>query len=358
VRILAFWLLVLCLSVVITGCDFLVDLTSNSQADRTSTQLQEFGPPLELGSGELPESGSIERTFDWLFGGKEFTWELNLPQSLYDYYSQLPRAPTANYSVYATHPIDDVYLEELVVELEAAAQEEDFNPRQTVEFAISFVQSLPYSSDSVTTPFDEYARYPIETLVDMGGDCEDSTILLASLLDMMGYDVVILTFPGTASKEGHCAIGVAGVDGVSGAYWEYGGELYYYLETTAAGWKLGQLPPEYEKASANIYDLTPSAIFTHQWQATSRGDRVEMEVTIENMGTVGASGVYIQAGFDAGGDMLWNMVESQPFNLATGHSIVISLTLREPPNEHTRLIVSIMDSGLTVDKSYSEWFDT
>jgi len=208
---LAFWLLVLCLSLVITGCDFLVDLTSDSQADRTSTQSQEFGPPLELGSGELPESGSIERTFDWLFSGKEFTWELNLPQSLYDYYSQLPRTLTANYSVYATHPMDDAYLEELVAELETAAQEEGFNPRQTAEFAISFVQSLPYSSDSVATPFDEYARYPIETLVDMGGDCEDSTIVLASLLDMMGYDVVILTFPGTASEEGHCAVGVAGV---------------------------------------------------------------------------------------------------------------------------------------------------
>jgi hypothetical protein len=358
VRKLAFLLLALCLSLVLTGCDFLVDLTSDSQADPAPAQSQKSSPPLELGSGELPETGSIACTFEWRFGGKEFTWDLNVPQSLYGYYSQLPRTPTANYSVYATHPMDDAYLEELVSELEAAAQEEGFNPRQTAEFAISFVQSLPYSTDSVTTPFDEYARYPIETLVDMGGDCEDSTILLASLLDMMGYDVVILTFPGTASEEGHCAVGVAGVEGVSGAYWEYEGERYYYLETTGTGWKLGQIPPEYEKASANIYDLTPAAIFTHHWQATSRGGRLEMEVTIENMGTADASGVYIQAGFDAGGDMLWNIVESQPFNLPAGHSIVISLTLREPANEHTRLIVSIVDGGLAVDKSYSEWFDT
>jgi hypothetical protein len=358
VRRLAFWLLAICLSLVLSGCDFLVDLTSDSQADPAPAQSQEIGPPLELGSGALPETGSIGRNFDWLFNGKEFTWELNLPQSLYDYYSQLPRTPTANYSVYATHPMDDAYLEELVLELEAAAQEEGFNPRQTAEFAISFVQSLPYSSDSVTTPFDEYPRYPIETLVDMGGDCEDSSILLAALLDMMGHDAVILTFPGTANDEGHCAVGVAGLEGVFGAYWEYGGERFYYLETTSTGWQLGQVPPEYKEATAAIYDLTPVAIFTHQWQATSRGDRVEMEVTVENLGTAEAFGVYIQAGFDAGGDMLWNIVESQPFNLAAGYSIVISLTLKEPAKKHTRLIVSIVDGGLAVDKSYSEWFDT
>jgi len=351
-------LLAVCLSLVITGCDFLVDLTSDSQADPAPTQIQESGPPLEFGSGDLPETGSIGRTFDWLFGGKEFTWELNVPQSLYDYYSQLPRTPTANYSVYATHPMDDAYLEELVSELEAAAQEEGFNPRQTAEFFISFVQSLPYSADSVTTPFDEYPRYPIETLVDMGGDCEDSSILLASLLDMMGYDAVFLVFPGTANESGHAAIGVAGLEGVFGTYWEHEGKRYYYQETTGTGWKLGEVPPEYKKASADIYDLTPVAIITHQWQATSQGDRVEMTVTIENLGTAEASGIYIQAGFDAGDDMLWNIVESQPFNLAAGHSIVISLTLREPANKHTRLIVNIVDDGLAVDTSYSEWFDT
>ncbi|MCK5577071.1 MAG: hypothetical protein KAI14_02035 [Dehalococcoidales bacterium] len=358
VRRLAFWLLVFCLSLVITGCDFLVDLTSDSQADQAQTQIQESIPPLQLGSGELPETGSIGRTFDWRFGGKEFTWELNLPQSLYDYYFQLPRTPTANYSVYATHPMDDTYLEELVSELEAVALEEGFNPRQTAEFAISFVQSLPYSADSVTTPFDEYPRYPIETLVDMGGDCEDSSILLASLLNMMDYNAVFLVFPGTANESGHAAIGVAGLEGVFGSYWEHEGKRYYYQETTGTGWKLGEVPPEYKKASADIYDLTPVAIITHQWQATSQGDRVEMTVTIENLGTAEASGIYIQAGFDAGDDMLWNIVESQPFNLAAGHSIVISLTLREPANKHTRLIVNIVDDGLAVDKSYSEWFDT
>ncbi len=29
-----------------------------------------------------------------------------------------------------------------------------------------------------------------------------------------------------------------------------------------------------------------------------------------------------------------------------------------PANKHTRLIVNIVDDGLAVDTSYSEWFDT
>jgi hypothetical protein len=251
VRKLAFWLLALCLSLVITGCDFLVDLTSDSQADPTSTQSQESSPPLELGSGEFPESGSIARTFEWRFGGKEFTWEMNLPQSLYDYYVGLPRTPTANYSVYATHPMDDAYLDELVAEIGETAQAEGFTERQTAEFAIAFVQSLPYSADSVTTPFDEYPRYPIETLVDMGGDCEDTSILLASLLDRMGHGVVFLIFAGTETAEGHAAIGVAGIAGSLGTYWEYAGSRYYYLETTGTGWAIGEAPPEHSGLPAN-----------------------------------------------------------------------------------------------------------
>ena len=87
---------------------------------------------------------------------------MKIPLSLCEYYQKLPRAPTRNYSVYVTHPLDDLYLEQLVEKIKKTAQQEGYTEHQTVEFAAAFIQSLPYTVDSVTTPYDEYPRYPIE----------------------------------------------------------------------------------------------------------------------------------------------------------------------------------------------------
>ena len=62
--------------------------------------------------------------------------------------------------------------------------------------AMAFVQSLPYVSDSVSSGYDEYPRFPFETLYHGGGDCEDSSILLASILYDMGYGVALIELPG------------------------------------------------------------------------------------------------------------------------------------------------------------------
>jgi len=50
----------------------------------------------------------------------------------------------------------------------------------TIENALAFVQkSVSYQLDPAGS---EYPRYPVETLVDGVGDCEDSAILYASIV--------------------------------------------------------------------------------------------------------------------------------------------------------------------------------
>ena len=56
-------------------------------------------------------------------------------------------------------------------------QNRNWNRQDRVDFVLSFVQSLPYTLDDVTTGFDEFRRYAVETLIEGGGDCEDTTIL-------------------------------------------------------------------------------------------------------------------------------------------------------------------------------------
>jgi len=260
--------------------------------------------------------------------------------------------------VYVTHPLDDEYIDSLVNKLNECAQQEGYGDFQKVSFAVAFVQSLPYTDDSVTAGFNEYPRYPVETLVDNGGDCEDTSILTASLIQAMGYGTVLLSFPSTPESAGHCAVGVKGGDGVYGTYWKYNDNKYYYSETTGTGWEIGEVPEEYKNAQAHIYPMIPVPILTHSWTMKGNGNAVELHVTVNNLGSADAVGVYVYAGFDAGNNMMWNPQESPLFNLGMNESVTANFNLIPPYGKHTRLEVQIVYNGYSVENSYSEWFDT
>ena len=123
-----------------------------------------------------------------------------------------------------------------------------------INFVLSFVQSLPYTLDTVSTGYDEFRRYAIETLIDGGGDCEDTTILVAAILRGLGEKTVLICTPG------HIAIGVSG--NFSGASVPYNGTEYYYCETTGTGWTVGDLPSSSGTKVTRIIPLTASEIAT------------------------------------------------------------------------------------------------
>jgi hypothetical protein len=218
--------------------------------------------PTQRSQAPVPASIStqlISRNYQWSYRDRTWTCQLQIPQELYDYYKALPRSPSKNYkySVYVTSPHDDSFIKSIADKIRKASQQEGYDEYEMVSLAAAFVQSLPYTTDLVTTSYGEYPRYPIETLVDIGGDCEDASILMASLLDALGCGAVLLIFPGSNGASGHCAVGVKGGEGIHGTYWEYDGQKYFYLETTSPAWKIGEMPPKYEYASANIRPLIP-----------------------------------------------------------------------------------------------------
>lgn len=308
---------------------------------------------LSVPIGEVsPSDAVIERSYSWEYHRRDWTVKLEIAGSLYSFYKEIPRPPTTNYSVYVTHPMDDLEMGTLADEFREAAGRFGLTEIEQVELAASFVQSLPYTEDTVTTAWDEYPRYPVETLVDNGGDCEDTSILLASILHSLGYQVVLIIFP-----DEHAAVGVAAA-GAHGASYSYDGTDYFYLETTGSGWGVGDIPDEFQGKPAVIYDMQPVPILTHDWEGSGTGSSVELTVTVTNLGSGSAGGVYILAGFDAGEDRLWNATESRPFDLGLDQSATVTLTLKAPPGEHTRILVQIIYNGNAVDESYSEWFDT
>ena len=321
-------------------------------SDHSVTPRVSAPAPISVGE-ELPDvPGSLDRSFTWEYAGSKWTWDIEIPRSLYEYYSERKRVPTENYSVYVTDPSDDPFIGELVDRFEDAAQQEGFDEFETVNFAVAFVQSLPYTSDAVTTAYDEYPRYPVETLVDDGGDCEDTSILIAAILDAMGYGVVLLQPPH------HMAVGVLGGEGIHGTYFEHNGGKYFYLETTGSGWEIGEIPSEYEGEKVDIFGILPTPILSHRWTAETYESDTVVEVTVRNLGTAAASEVYVLAGFDAGEGMVWNAQESERFDLEPGYYVDVTLTLWLPQEESTRFLVQTVYNGYAFDESYSEWFDT
>jgi hypothetical protein len=332
--------------------DTLIEAYNASLEDYDSLLMQYL---IVTGSAPLTpqplSNDTIRRDFAWVYDGKTKAFSLYIPEHLYLYYGNKTRVPTEDYSLYVTHPYDDEYLSTIIAEFDDIAAEEGYDEIQMANLVVSFIQSLPYTSDDVTTGFDEYARYPIETLVHDGGDCEDTSILASALLDLMGFDVVLINLPG------HVAIGVA-VDAY-GTYWPHEGTQYFYVETTGEGWEIGELPEAHQGESAVVYPLLPVPVCTHTWAASTLRHKVSIVADIQNVGTAEATGIKLFVAFEGEGDVLWNPRESDLFDLDVGEDTTVMLELDEPRNVHTRLVIRILDPfGAVMDESHSLWYDT
>ena len=302
-----------------------------------------------------PESLSteiIEKEYTWFYKDNQWTISLAIPESIYDFYKTSERPPGEDYSPYVTHPYDDNYIKSIVEKINVISIQSSLTELEKVNLVICFVQSLPYTYDDVSTPFDDYPRYPLETLVDGGGDCEDTSILTAAILREMEYNVVLLLYPSHMA----CAVNI---ESVFGSYYLIDEEKYYYLETTGEGWELGEIPDEFHGVSAQYCEMIPTPIITHHWNASWDNGVLIMSVLVENVGSALAENYYVWVGFDAGNYKVWNPVESDLFSLNFGREVNIDLTLIPPNDEHTRLMVRVInDEGYYVCDSYSEWFDT
>lgn len=201
-------------------------------------------------------------TYTWEYGGYEYTFgPLDLTeyeyQSILNYYRSKPH-PSLLYNnsllstyTYSYDPEGEEVLLSLVNRLEEFARESGITGDGVAKFVVAFVQSFPYVNDSVSTPYDDYTRYPIETLIEREGDCEDTALLTAVLLKELGYGSAFLIMP----EEGHAAVGVLGGGGMYGSYFEVDGRKYFYLETTATGWEIGDIPEELSHARAIVVPL-------------------------------------------------------------------------------------------------------
>jgi len=94
----------------------------------------------------------------------------------------------------------------------------------------------------------------VETLVDKKGDCEDSSVLFASIMDSLGYDTALLFYV-LEDDVGHLAVGIH-LEGDHGGYAEdKDGKRYYYCETTNSVNILGEIPPHINEEPEKIIPI-------------------------------------------------------------------------------------------------------
>ncbi len=225
---------------------------AREEIDDYQQQLSEKSKNIISLGNRLNEVLSIDvpQYYEWNFNGRR---ELNVAITLSSYvnYSEKPRPiDIAGFVDMATESESDPCIEFLVNEFREIADTKRYTDRQLANFVASFVQSLPYTVDYDTKSRDEYPRYPVETLFDRGGDCEDTSILVATLLDSLGINVILLHLEG----EQHIAVGVD-VPNTYGTYYEYLGTKYWFLETTAEGFGIGDYPKELKDDRAYIYPV-------------------------------------------------------------------------------------------------------
>ena len=164
---------------------------------------------LELpGSPSVRESGCL---FTWTCFRKEFQMSVGFVHAgdaaSYDnLVNKHFRARTCG-DCYLEYGVNDPYrafIGELYAKLRDLFEEKlpDAGPAQFAEFLLAFVQGgIAYAKDPTNAATD-WPRYPSETLMLGGGDCEDTSILYAELLRFAKIENAILSIPS------HAAVGV------------------------------------------------------------------------------------------------------------------------------------------------------
>ncbi len=190
----------------------------------------------------------ILQEYDWSFMGHHFSMEKKWPVEWLERLKSLRHEihDPAQWDYFIAH---EPYKEELI-ELIADVQDVGFeridlnSPHLMLEYLLSFVQHLEYVPE-----IGEYPRYPMETIIDKGGDCDDSAILMATIATIMGFGCGLIIW------HDHADLGIAvGKGEFEGKYFTKNKIRYYYCHCNAPGYRIGMYNGKY-KGEPAIYHM-------------------------------------------------------------------------------------------------------
>lgn len=192
--------------------------------------------------------------YEWLcLNNRDTMWlEVPIDTQMYAYYRGLERYISVE--DYYRYVVDENNLEivrQIVDTLQEVGNDLSYTDMDMIREVVKFVQdTIEYEYDIDTAGEFEYPRYPIETLYERRGDCEDTSILMAALLKALNYEVGFLHLPE------HVAVAVRAVDDYEdSSYYEINGRRYLYIESTGSGWNIGDVPDEFQQIEAEFFPI-------------------------------------------------------------------------------------------------------
>lgn len=219
----------------------------------------------------------ITRTVKFSYDGYDFTDVLTFNYSDYAYYKSLPK--NQEKKNYATEHDSHPYLLELAKVLDEDANQLGYTNFKLAEYLTAFVQqAVPYKPDPWNNGLD-YPKFPIESLVEQGEDCEGKAAMLVALLNVFGFDAVLVSLPGHMAAALSCSN--------CGGYYTHNGKKYSFIETTNSGWCIGCVPPEYSQIGATILDVPKPTVYKRSVIAHQKGklndDIIPFELSEESI---------------------------------------------------------------------------
>ncbi len=197
----------------------------------------------------------IEAYYSWTYDGS--TYEMTVDVDYADYYdshattySEMQARAVTVWSTVTDFVVVDEEVQSIadqLAELYAQAYGSTALDQSFANFTLAFVQiCYTYYYDISLYGQEEYYAYPIETIFNGGGDCEDTSILCAAIFTAEGYQAAVGILPG------HAIAGVALDSYTAPAYSQLNYEVlsqkvygvtYYACETTYDTYKAVGLEP-------------------------------------------------------------------------------------------------------------------
>jgi hypothetical protein len=189
------------------------------------------------GETEPPE-GAVEREFKWfddesVNSTKEIVLKVYLLSGEYEEARSRERHPTRPLSYYAKYVTElfESSMRSMAEKTRELSYQRNWTALEELWNNVVLTRSIPYESDQKTHGVPDYANYPIETVWEMEGDCEDHAILAASVLFWLGHDVALFWIE--MEDSAHLALGYH-TEAATGPFYcrdSSTGKKYYYIET-------------------------------------------------------------------------------------------------------------------------------
>jgi len=182
--------------------------------------------------------GGDGHVFSWEYQSNQYSISLALDKETYNFWKSKDHTCCYEDEDYLKYSTPDAgYVIETAQSLEDMAIANGHTSQlEKAEFILAFVGTIPYVFD----PDDDWdhPKYPIETLWENGGDCEDSSALYASLMEALGYQTILVLLEAKYEPSdtwgGHALVGIH-IPNHSGDSFTLSGDSksYFIAETTA-----------------------------------------------------------------------------------------------------------------------------